>query len=127
MTLCTVELTEMAKLCIYILVPHDRSNSIIHDGIYTVITGSQYQESNDSSSDLEVAEDRSEITMREAQTWKTDILANSHYTPQDLPMMVLVNERETETECREQINGKDEKLDQEQLSELAIKNGFTSW
>lgn len=67
--------------------------------------------------------------MTEAQAWKTDILDNSTSTPQELPMMVLVNKRESETEHGLEHNddGQESEMNEEYLSDIALKNGFTSW
>ena len=76
--------------------------------------------------------------MKEAQSWKTDIMDNYSGTPAcDIPMMILINKKNSEAvahtagsgmHVRDHADlGRQGGITHEQLMELAINNGFSSW
>ena len=79
--------------------------------------------------------ERVDEMMREAQAWKMDIMDNypQGITSCDIPMMILINKKDSETAWSGQDNsdlGHQEGaiiMTQEQLVDLATSNGFSSW
>ena len=65
----------------------------------------------------EVTETGQQI-LTEARSWKEDILENSSCTVNDQPMMILINRHDVDSA---QIKEGD------QLTDLAVNSGFTSW
>ena len=77
--------------------------------------------------------------MREAQSWRTDIMDNHSGTPAcDIPMMILINKKESEAAAHVAGSGTQDHSDvdlghqaggivREQLVDLATNNGFSLW
>ena len=90
---------------------------------YTVISSYVLHVVGNTESDDSEVVDPGEI-LKQAQGWKVDILDNCLCSPQDLPMMVLVNNKQG---VNEHDSDENRVTNRAELVELAIKNGFASW